>query len=213
MILYYCEHCGKPVYTKYGSGRFCSKSCANARVHSTETKEKIGKTITDKAIKYYCKSCGKRIRKCNKTGYCVDCMPRCQEESTKKKLSKIALKRELGGFNFRNKGIYYNGIKLDSSYEVEVAKSLDDNNIKWLREGRFPYIDRNGKERHYIPDFYLPDYDVYLDPKNDFLIENINPVLGYSDKEKIQLAQEQNNIRVVILNKDQLTWDVIKTLI
>ena len=28
------------------------------------------------------------------------------------------------------KGIDYNGIKLDSTYEVEVAKSLDANNVK-----------------------------------------------------------------------------------
>jgi hypothetical protein len=27
------------------------------------------------------------------------------------------------------KGIYYNGVKLDSSYEVAVAESLDKNNI------------------------------------------------------------------------------------
>ena len=30
----------------------------------------------------------------------------------------------------RNKGILYNDTKFDSSYEVTVAKSLDENNIK-----------------------------------------------------------------------------------
>lgn len=36
-----CERCGKIMKTKYGSGRFCSRACANARVHSEETKSKI----------------------------------------------------------------------------------------------------------------------------------------------------------------------------
>lgn len=38
---YICEHCGKEVFIKYGSGRFCSRACANARKHSEETKKKI----------------------------------------------------------------------------------------------------------------------------------------------------------------------------
>ena len=37
-----CECCGIIMKTKYGSGRFCSRRCANARIHSDETKKKIG---------------------------------------------------------------------------------------------------------------------------------------------------------------------------
>lgn len=39
--LYYCEKCGKPVYERIGIGRFCSRSCANSRIKSEETKKKI----------------------------------------------------------------------------------------------------------------------------------------------------------------------------
>lgn len=60
---------------------------------------------------------------------------------------------------------------------------------------------------------YLPEYDLYLDPKNDFLINNINPQFGYSDIEKIHLVEAQNKIRVLVLNKDQLNWESIKILI
>lgn len=63
------------------------------------------------------------------------------------------------------------------------------------------------------PDFYLPEFDVYLDPKNDYLIENVNEFTGMTDVEKIQRAAMENNIRVLILNKDCLTWDKIKELI
>ena len=30
------------------------------------------------------------------------------------------------------------------------------------------WIDKYGIERNYFPDFYLPLYDLYLDPKNKF---------------------------------------------
>ena len=126
----------------------------------------------------------------------------------KEKQRQNALKRGLGGFNMR-KGVNYNGIKLDSSYEVMLAKDLDKNCISWERCNRFPYV-VNGNLHYYTPDFYLPDYDVYLDPKNDFLIENINPNLGYKDVDKIKWVEEQNNIKVIILRKNELCWSSIK---
>jgi hypothetical protein len=134
-------------------------------------------------------------------------------EATKAKLSNIAKARGLGGFNMRNKGFMYNGVKLDSSYEVAVAESLDYNSVKWRRCARFQYTTPNGEQHYYTPDFYLPEYDIYLDPKNNFLINNTNPALGYKDSEKITWVMRQNNIRILILDSSQLDWESIKNLI
>ena len=43
-----CEHCGKVMTEYYGSGRFCSKSCANTRQHSENSKAKISKKIKNR---------------------------------------------------------------------------------------------------------------------------------------------------------------------
>lgn len=129
-------------------------------------------------------------------------------EATKKRLSEVAKSRGLGGINYKNV-ITYNGVKLDSSYELELAKNLDANGILWKRPSRFNYTDLKGINHTYTPDFYLPDYDIYLDPKNDFLIENINPWLGYKDVDKIRWVMEQNNIIILILDKNNLTWNKI----
>lgn len=40
-----CEKCGKVMTEKFGSGRFCSRSCANSRERDIETKNKISKSI------------------------------------------------------------------------------------------------------------------------------------------------------------------------
>lgn len=65
----------------------------------------------------------------------------------------------------------YNGVVFDSGYEVLIAKYLDAHNIIWIRPTNAVYwFDSNGKQRRYFPDFYLPKYDIYLDPKNSYCI-------------------------------------------
>jgi hypothetical protein len=65
------------------------------------------------------------------------------------------------------KGIVeYNGVMLDSSWELALAKTLDKNNIKWVRPDPVKWTDESGIQHNYFPDFYLLDYDIYLDPKN-----------------------------------------------
>lgn len=63
-------------------------------------------------------------------------------------------------------------IKLGSSWEKKIAVFLDDNNIEWIRPSSLEYTDLNGKSRKYFPDFYLTEYDIYLDPKNPMKIKN-----------------------------------------
>lgn len=57
--------------------------------------------------------------------------------------------------------------KFDSSWEDAVARRLDELDINWNRPPFVPYV-LDGKSRKYFPDFYLPDHDIYLDPKNPY---------------------------------------------
>lgn len=58
----------------------------------------------------------------------------------------------------------YNGQVFDGTWEVLLAKWFDENDIRWSRNAkRFPYV--FGKSRHYIPDFYLPDIDCFVEVK------------------------------------------------
>lgn len=132
-------------------------------------------------------------------------------EETKKKLSELAKKQGLGGWH-TSRSFDYNGIKLDSSYEVKLAEDLDKNKIKWSRPKPLLYK-LNGEEHRYYPDFYLDDYDVYVDTKNDYLINYVNPRLGISDTEKIKLVSQQNNVKIYILDKNNLLWSSLNLLL
>lgn len=166
---------------------------------SAETDERV-KRARDKVIEYYKNHHGTMLNKHH-------------SDETKEKLRQIALENHSENHFGSHKSYLYNGVKFISSYEVDVAKSLDENNLKWVKPNRLPYFDLNGNKHHYTADFYLPEYDVYLDPKNDYLINHINRTMGYSDIEKINWVMEQNGVRIFVLNKDTLEWPKIKQLI
>ena len=56
-----CKTCGKDHDGTFGTGKYCSRSCANTRTHSKETKEKIGKSLIKKStyVIKNCEQCGK----------------------------------------------------------------------------------------------------------------------------------------------------------
>lgn len=135
----------------------------------------------------------------------------CSEEN-KAKMRDIAFRRHLGGWH-TSRTIEYNGIKLDSEYELRVAKELDLNGIKWERPSYFLWTDDSGINHRYYPDFYLVEYKIYLDPKNDYLINNKSARFGITDREKISIVEKQNGIRILILDKDHLLWENIKKML
>lgn len=61
-------------------------------------------------------------------------------------------------------------VKLDSLWELRVAKRLDSLGLEWYRpKYGLPYIDKKGVERTYIPDFYVPFYKCFLEVKSPFI--------------------------------------------
>lgn len=91
--------------------------------------------------------------------------------------------------------IQYKGITLDSSWELELAKRLDDLNIKWNRPDPLKWKDSNSLEHNYFPDFYLIDYNLYLDPKN--------PGAYKVQKEKIDILMNTYNNIVILRSLDE----------
>lgn len=130
---------------------------------------------------------------------------RSVSEETRAKLSLIACSRAAKHSKYSKNTEYKLGVILESSYEVEVAKILDLLGIEWEKVRRGFVWDDNGKHRRYIPDFYLPSIDVYLDPKNDFLIKR--------DQKKISSATALNKITVIVLSKAEITLEYIEQLV
>lgn len=140
-IPYYCEKCGKLVEEKYGSGRFCSRKCANSKLHTKEERQHISQSL----IKHYkkigckvisssekiCPICGNKYYTKNKT-----CSKKCGQkyrieitgikEETRKKLSIAVQKRIKEG-----RHIGWTTRNIESYAEKFFKKVLENNNISY----------------------------------------------------------------------------------
>ena len=83
-------------------------------------------------------------------------------------------------------------VLLDSSWEEALAKRLDSLNIAWERPiNPLEWIDKEGKKRHYFPDFWLPNQGIFLDPKN--------PIAAKQQHEKVDWLKH-NRFDVIFLH-------------
>jgi len=96
-------------------------------------------------------------------------------------------------------------VTLQSSWEYELYLDLERNAIKWRRPAPFWLTLKNkcGRNSSYTPDFWLVDYDVYLDPKARENIEQSKRIEYWS-------IQYQKKL-LIIRNKNDLNWDYIST--
>lgn len=125
-------------------------------------------------------------------------------EEHKDLLSQLACER-LQKHSKYSKNIEYNGTILESTFEVRVAIILDELGVDWIKVRQGYVWDDNGKRRRYVPDFFLPKYNIFLDPKNDYLIKK--------DARKIASAMATNNITVIVLSDAQINKEYIQSII
>ena len=137
-----------PTKQKY----YCSRSCANAHIHSEETKAKISGSVK-KTIQY---NISHGI--IQNTGYCIG--------------GSIGFKFNEGKHETWDNKIVY----LRSSYELEYAKHLDQLNILYeVEKIRISYFDSKlNKYRFSIPDFYLPLSNTIVEVKSEFTYDKEN---------------------------------------
>lgn len=183
-----CIKCNKEHDGSFGSGKYCSRSCANSHIRTEESKKKtsIGVKTSEKFIKNNklknirlntlrykktkCKFC-----KCSFTYkfYNKQRVVCSKKECINKRISEVN-KGKCGGYRIgsgRCYGEWYNSkiaglVYCHSSYELAYAKYLDVNDILWVKNKKsFLYSDENNIERKYIPDFYLISDNKYVETK------------------------------------------------
>lgn len=92
-----------------------------------------------------------------------------------------------------NKRGYYKDYWCDSSWELAYVIYCEDHNIEVVRNTKyFPYI-FNGKERSYFPDFWLPQFDTYVEVK------------GYMNERSLcKIQQFPSDIKLIVLQDKEM---------
>jgi hypothetical protein len=205
-----CPMCAKEFITSDAkkSPKFCCSICATNYSRTFVDKTKISNSVKAAWIRgdfdnlksklkingmhnLKCAICSKNFKNKNKN-------KTCSKECYLKLLSTQSRDNPNCGGETNYKKYIYKDVYMDSSWEVNLAKFLDLNNIVWERSRKivFLWTDRNNKKRRYYPDFYLPKYNLYLDPKNKFLLEK--------DEFKINQVIKENNIDLICESLDNI---------
>lgn len=213
-----CKRCGKLFIQNRkedaapGSGSsplsYCSSFCSHSRNVSEEQREKTSSTLTERygngEIVHHSPK-RKEDRACIICGATFQCFTSvkkstCSRLCKNKNISKILKgSGKVGGYRTKSgtskfRGAFYKNIWMDSSWELKLATRLDNLNIKWERNEsfHFAYSDINGENKKYHPDFYLPDYDFYIEIKGYWTAKV---------RHKMNDALIKNNFKLLILDK------------
>ena len=185
--------------------KFCGSSCAaiyNNSIRTSESREKQRKTLLIKNNKPLTQK-----RRKPKTGngisrkvsfpICLSCLKLFIVKTWSKNHRKTCspeCEQDLKSFtSIKTKRYTYKGVNMQSNWEVQIAILLDELKIDWIRPKHIKWTDESDKERKYFPDFYLPDFNIYIDPKN--------PYVQTLDKYKIEQIQKEVNLYVGILEE------------
>ena len=219
-----CKECNCVIDWFSKNNKFCSNVCSGIysnklrpKGHSSRTQGNTGRIAKLSKDKVKITNLKPKYTRVSFCCYCGKCFPgktkTCSQECFTNHMIRQANSRPKHFRPANRAKIIYNGIGLGSAYELSVCMSLDKYGVKWEVPNGMKYLDNTNKVKTYYADLYLPEFNVYLDPKNDYLINNPNPYHGYKDSDKINWAENYNNVKIIILDKNHLAWPDIKILI
>ena len=179
VLIFKCKQCKEPFETTKKTREYCSKKCSTKGtakpIKRVEIPCKFCKTMfmpRDKTKQYCGKECSHKARvKPIPMWDCQGCGIKFPRKITHKLDNPKYCDRTCADKNKKTtkKVVIYKGIKMDSSWEALMAEKLDKDGISWQRGDGLPWVDDKGKQRTYYPDFYLPDYGIYIEVKSHHL--------------------------------------------
>lgn len=184
-----CIKCNQQHDGSFGSGKYCSRKCANSRIFSDDSKLK--KSLANKGKSPSNK--GKKIAWCSTT--CLHCGFDINHRKSVKRKYHIECWRKVSGGYRKGSGVgksgWYKGIWCDSSYELAWVIYQIEHKIHFERNYESFEYKWNNKKHKYTPDF----------KQNNFFIE-IKGFVNEQTKEKLKVIPNLKIIFRADLNKE-----------
>lgn len=199
-----CSMCSKEI-KKCGSElkgnktHFCSKDCLKkhrslhnpmfnvaSRKKSSLTHKMLPKRFNLKKVVYCCVDCANIIHWATAMygdGRCKSCANKGERGSNFGKTVLI-------------KQCKYKKQWFKSSWEANFAKWCDLSGIKCLYEPKAFVLEVNNKKCTYTPDFYLPEFDLWIEVKGRWMKD--------AEEKYTAFLQQYSNINIEIFNEDKL---------
>lgn len=129
-----------------------------------------------------------------KSSYGIGSTPEIEAGRVRKISEKLSINNKGG----RSKWYTVAGQNVQGTWERDIATKFELLNIRWIKlktnKDTLKY-EMNGKIRSYTPDFYLPDYDMYVEVKGFWWGD---------DKEKMKIVfQTYPDKSIVVVEKEE----------
>jgi hypothetical protein len=171
-----CPKCGIE-HTK--NGTFCSRKCGNSRIRTEEFNQKIREFALSnpkgwaKNPSNFHGSQGNKEKwnKLRQSKICLECkniFDVAYSQRHRKYCSVDCSNQNKYHINSnRKKTTTYKGYRMDSGAELLFAQHCDLLNIQWHKntDQYFLFINSDGKQSKYYPDFYLEQYGLWVEIK------------------------------------------------
>lgn len=182
---YYCKKCKKKI--TYNSTHYGLGLCVSCGYLSRKNKIQKENHPKWKGGKPKCIDCGKTLSAYNYTR-CIKC--------ARKYFAKRGKDCIFYGKSPKAYKIFYKNNRFKSFWEYRFVRWLELSKIEWNYEPKAFKLTVNNKETHYIPDFYLPKFDCYIEIKGWWRDDA---------KEKfIKFKKVYSSINIKVFNKKEL---------
>ena len=127
---------------------------------------------------------------------------------TKQKI-KESIKQNINNDNWhlsfsKSRTIEYKGYKFQGSWEFAFAKYLDNLNIKWERPNKKFDYKYNNDNHKYLPDFYLSDYNLYIEIKGYPTQKDFCKWEQFTDNLDIYFGDDLYKLGIIVLNFENI---------
>lgn len=207
-----CLRCNKVHDGLFGSGKFCSRQCANSRSWSEKDKLKksqsainsplVLKANQDKQIgctmEKVCPICSNKFIIPNSESHKIFCSRKCYDLDTE----FVFRKKPPGGYRTgagRSKGGWYKSIWCDSSWELAWVIYNIDHNISFIRNTKGFSYKINNKTHNYYPDFIIGD--LFIEIKGRLLEKDKFKIAQFPFKLKVLFKSDLKNILKYVTDK------------
>lgn len=168
---------------KEDDDRILNQSIKSSKTHKLKIKNGNGDGFCSKLFQDYMKTPDYKIEHSNRMKETVKNNPESYDKKNVSGRVKL-IKKQFDSIEYIFKG----------SWEVIVAEFLFENKIKFTNKVTpIPYIwKKSGKEHLYFPDFYLPEYNKYIEVKGFKTLRDIDKWTSLS--ENMLIVFQKNEI-------------------
>lgn len=217
-----CPKCNKE---HIKDGKFCSRSCGNSRDRPKEFREKLQvwakanprgwaanpkPNLENPRPNLGAHAVKEKWDKLRQTLSCKEC-------NTEFEVAYSARNRKYCSVTCSNKNKYhinsnrkktsiYKGFRMESGAELIFAQQCDQLGIVWHKNTTqfFSFIDSTGKQSKYYPDFYLEQYDIWVEIKGKRYIR---------PDDELRRAAVRKPVFLIISNKFNTDFERFKKFI